>query len=236
MKFAVSINAHLDAEKPERGYDFVRHAYVPYLQTFGIVPILIPNNLVNPRAFMAALGVEGVILTGGEDIAPERYGQPNIASKGITLTRDQMEYDLLEWAVEYHRPVLGICRGIQMLNVFFGGGLVQDISSHLHSPVNHSGDGHPIRFTDPRMIRVVGAEEIRVNSHHHQGITSDLLAKPLEAYAFCPADGVIEGVIHRSEPILGVQWHPERPTPSLDYDRRLLRDFLQGTFWLETSS
>jgi putative glutamine amidotransferase len=236
MKFAVSINSHPDSEKPERGFDFVRHAYVPYLQQLAILPILIPNNLADPRAYITALGVEGVVLTGGGDIAPERYGQPNTASEEISSTRDQMEYHLLEWAVEHQRPVIGICRGIQVINVFFGGRLVQDIASQLHSPINHDGgDPHLIRFTDPRVTGVIGCDEMHVNSHHHQGITLDLLAEPLEAFAFCSTDGLVEGVIHRSQPILGVQWHPERPTPSHDCDRRLFQGFLQRAFWLETS-
>jgi putative glutamine amidotransferase len=236
MKFAVSISTHPDSQKPEQGFDFVRHAYVPYLQSLDILPILIPNNLADLCAYVAALGVEGVVLTGGGDIAPEHYGQPNTGSGEITPTRDQMEYHLLEWAVEHQRSVLGICRGVQVINVFFGGGLVQDIPSQLHSPINHNGgDPHLIRFTDPRVTGVIGEDEIHVNSHHHQGITLDLLAAPLEAVAVCSGDGLVEAVIHRSKPILGVQWHPERPTPSSDTDRRLFRRFLQGAFWLEDS-
>jgi putative glutamine amidotransferase len=236
MKFAVSISTHPDSAKPEQGFDFVGHAYVPYLQMLDLLPILIPNNLADPRAYVTALGIEGVVLTGGGDIAPGRYGQPNTVSEEITPARDQMEYHLLEWAVDHHRPVLGICRGIQVINVFFGGGLVQDIPTQLRSPINHDGsDPHLIRFTDPRVTGVIGADEIHVNSHHHQGITQDLLATPLEAVAVCSADGLVEALIHRSEPILGVQWHPERPTPSLDTDRRLFRRFLQGAFWLEDS-
>jgi putative glutamine amidotransferase len=227
MKLALSISA-----SPEQGFDFVRYAYVPYLCKLDVLPVLIPNNLPDLRGYLAGLSVDGVVLSGGGDIAPDRYHQPNTGSVEITPARDETETRLLEWAVKYDRPVLGICRGIQMINVFFGGGLVQDIPSQLHSPINHDGsDPHLIRVTDPRVRAVIGVEEMRVNSHHHQGITPDLLAPPLEAFALCEADGVVEGVVHREKPVLGVQWHPERPTPSFDYDLRLFRRFFQGAFW-----
>jgi putative glutamine amidotransferase len=231
MKFALSISTKPDTDRPESGYDFLRYDYVPFLQKLNVWPVLIPNHLSGLRDYLAALDVDGVLLTGGGDIAPEYYGQPNTASREITPTRDQIETDLLNWAVEHQRPVLGICRGIQMINVFFGGGLIQDIPSQLHSPINHdNGDPHPVHLTDPRMRAAVGAEELRVNSYHHQGVTPDLLAPGLEAVACCAEDGLIEAVIHRAHPILGVQWHPERPTPSHDADRRLFQHFLQGKF------
>jgi putative glutamine amidotransferase len=231
MKFALSISTEPNAEPPELGYDFLRHGYVAFLQKLDVWPVLIPNDLSGLCDYLAALDVDGVLLTGGGDVAPALYGQPNTASREITPTRDRTETDLLNWAVEQRRPVLGICRGIQMINVFFGGGLIQDIPSQLHSPIHHDGGGpHAIRLTDPRIQAVIGAEVIRVNSHHHQGITPDLLAPGLEAFAFCEEDGLVEAVIHREQPVLGVQWHPERPTPSHDEDMRLFRHFLQGGF------
>ncbi len=229
MKFAVSISTEPNAAQPERGFNSLRYPYVPFLQTLDLWPVLIPNHLSGLRDYLAALDMDGVLLTGGGDVAPARYGQPNTGSREITPARDQTEYALLDWAVEHDRPVIGICRGIQMINVFFGGGLIQDIPSQLHSPVQHSdGDPHPVRLTDPRVQAALGVAEMRVNTHHHQGITPDLLAPALTAFAFCAEDGIVEAVIHREQPVLGVQWHPERPTPSHDYDLRLFRHFLQG--------
>jgi putative glutamine amidotransferase len=231
MKFAVSISTEPNAEQPERGFDFLRYPYVPFLQKLDLWPVLIPNHLSNLRDYLAALDVDGVVLTGGGDVAPARYGQPNTASREITPARDETETTLLDWAVEHQRPVIGICRGIQVINVFFSGGLIQDIPSQLHSPIHHGGgDPHLVRLTDPRVQAALGVAEMRVNTHHHQGITPDLLAPALTAFAFCAEDGVVEAVLHREQPILGVQWHPERPTPSHDYDLRLFQHFLQGGF------
>lgn len=229
MKCAVTLSASADPSPR----DFLRHTYVPYLEQLGILPVPVPNVLSDPVAWAAALGVEGIVLTGGGDVAPERYGQPNTASSEVSPARDTTEFRLLEMAVARRLPVLGICRGIQVLNVFFGGGLVQDIAAELHSPVAHNGEAfHRVTVVDPRVASVIGTRALEVNSSHHQAVTAAVLAPDLTVFAICEADGVIEGVLHRALPVLGVQWHPERPSPSREHDLRLLRRFLAGAFWL----
>jgi putative glutamine amidotransferase len=229
MRVAVSMS-HNPA-----GRDFIGQYYVPYLEKLGLVPILVPNTLADLHTYVTAVGAEGIVLSGGGDLAPERYGQPNTASEEISPARDETEYRLLELAVERRLPVFGICRGIQVLNVFFGGGLIQDIPAQLHSPISHDGEAtHPVTIVDPRLERVVERGELHVNSYHHQGVTADLLAPDLEVFAICEADGVIEGVLHRTLPVIGVQWHPERPTPSRESDERLIRRWLErGAFGQE---
>ena len=230
MRVAVSMS-HNDA-----GRDFIGQHYVSYLEKLGLAPILVPNTLADVHTYVTAVGAEAIVLSGGGDIAPERYGQPNTASEDIAPARDETEYRLLELAVERRLPVFGICRGIQVLNVFFGGGLIQDIPAQLHSPITHDGEAtHPVIIVDPHVERVVERGELHVNSYHHQGITADLLAPDLEVFAVSEVDGVIEGVLHRTLPVIGMQWHPERPTPSRESDERLIRRWLeQGTFWQET--
>jgi putative glutamine amidotransferase len=229
MRVAVSMS-HNPA-----GRDFIGQYYVPYLEKLGLVPILVPNTLADLHTYVTAVGAEGIVLSGGGDLAPERYGQPNTASEEISPARDETEYRLLALAVERRLPVFGICRGIQVLNVFFGGGLIQDIPAQLHSPISHDGEAtHPVTIVDPRLERVVERGELHVNSYHHQGVTADLLAPDLEVFAICEADGVIEGVLHRTLPVIGVQWHPERPTPSRESDERLIRRWLErGAFGQE---
>jgi putative glutamine amidotransferase len=222
MRVAVSMS-HNPA-----GRDFIGQYYVPYLEKLGLVPILVPNTLADLHTYVTAVGAEGIVLSGGGDLAPERYGQPNTASEEISPARDETEYRLLELAVERRLPVFGICRGIQVLNVFFGGGLIQDIPAQLHSPISHDGEAtHPVAIVDPRVECVVERVELHVNSYHHQGVTADLLAPDLDVFAVCEADGVIEGVLHRTLPVIGVQWHPERPTPSRESDERLIRQWLE---------
>jgi putative glutamine amidotransferase len=124
---------------------------------------------------------------------------------------------------------------MQVLNVFFGGGLVQDIRTRLQSPIPHdTPDGlHRVQIVDQRIAAVLNTSELVTNSHHHQGTTNDLLADDLTVFAISEPDGVIEGVLHREKPVIGVQWHPERPTPSRELDLKLFRHFLaHGAFWL----
>lgn len=161
---------------------------------------------------------EALLLPGGGDLEPWRYGQENTASRGLEPERDAAELALLDRFAAAGKPVLGICRGLQTINVFFGGTLLQDIPGH-------SADGgrdrmHPVRSVGV-FARLFGERE-RVNSAHHQAASR--LGGGLEAVQWSP-DGVTEALVHRRLPIWAVQWHPER------LDRRrgaaLLRAFLE---------
>lgn len=228
MKVAVSMGVLSHDGVP---LDYVPHAYVPLLILLGLTPVPVPNILPDPGAYIRALDVQGIVLTGGGDINPARYGQANTASKNIAPERDAAEMRLLETAVESNLPVLGIYRGFQVINVFFGGALVQDIPSQLENGVIHAASQHPIHLTDPR-ARLLGTDVLTVNSFHHQAVTAGQLAPGLEMFALSEADGVIEGVWHAQRPILGVQWHPERPDSAADFDCALIGAlFKKGMFW-----
>jgi putative glutamine amidotransferase len=220
----------LSTDREGQPYDFLKHSYVQYLEKFGLVPILVPNCLADPGLYFLALGVEGLILTGGGDVDPARYSQENRASREISPQRDQTEAVLVQIAVDRGLPVLGICRGMQALNVYLGGRLVQDIPTEIGGAASHGGGVHPISIRSPRLARVLGSERLDVNSYHHQGVTADGVAPGLEAFALCD-DGIVEGIWHPTRPILGVQWHPERLSPSAEADLRLLRHVLQKTLW-----
>ena len=225
MRLALTLSSEHDATSP---YDFLRHGYVPFLEQLGVIPILVPNVIADPCAYAEAVGVQGLVLSGGGDIAPDRYGQANTASLEISTRRDAVEFQLLAWAVERALPVLAICRGLQVINVFFGGQLVQDIPSQIGDGVRHDKNEHPVRIVDETLARRMGTGCLTVNSHHHQAVTEDCRAPVLDVFALSEPDGVIEGLRHPSLPVLGVQWHPERPGPSREFDLRLFRAFLQG--------
>lgn len=226
-KLALSMSA--SSEEPWR--DTIWHVFVSYFQRLGYWPVLVPNVLLDPAAFLEALGVDGLILTGGGDIDPARYGQPCNGSRGIAPVRDATEWSLLEAAIQRRMPVFAICRGIQFLNVFFGGGLVQDIPTEIGTAVCHSESEHPVTITDPAWAARLGAAEFTVNSLHHQGITGALRAGALSAFAVSEPDGIVEGLVHSTLPILGVQWHPERSSPSEQVDLMLIRAALDGGLW-----
>ncbi|MBE6996347.1 MAG: gamma-glutamyl-gamma-aminobutyrate hydrolase family protein [Ruminococcaceae bacterium] len=163
-------------------------------------------------------GCDALLLPGGGDLEPWRYGQENTASRGLEPVRDAAELALLDWFTAAGQPVLGICRGMQTINVYFGGTLLQDIAGHTAA---HGIDRlHRVR-TAPSPLRSICGERCIVNSAHHQAV--DRLGAGLDAVQWT-ADGIVEAVCHQTLPVWGFQWHPER----LDGDlgRRVFGRFL----------
>jgi len=162
---------------------------------------------------------DALLLPGGGDMVPWHYGQENTASRGLEPERDATELELLEEFTAAGKPVLGICRGLQVINVFFGGTLVQDISGH--SAVDGADRIHEVQ-TAPSPLLAPCGERPLVNSAHHQA--ADRLGSGLRAVQWTP-DGVIEALCHRCLPVWAVQWHPERLEAS-EAGGRLLGAFL----------
>ena len=151
---------------------------------------------------------DGLLVPGGADVDPLRYGQENTASRGIDPDRDRDEIALIRQFMEKNKPILGICRGEQVLNVALGGTLIQDLpdASHNHDDVADDDRVHPVKTVHPVLKELYG-ERFVSNSSHHQAV--DRLGDGLSV-ACVGEDGVIEGVIHENGRVLGVQFHPER--------------------------
>jgi putative glutamine amidotransferase len=147
---------------------------------------------------------DALLLPGGADLAPWRYGQANTASRGIDTLRDTEELELLQRFVLLKKPVLGICRGLQVINVYFGGTLLQDIAGH--SAANGIDRRHRVQSV-PSPLREICGEYGIVNSAHHQAVNR--LGHGLSPLQWSP-DGIIEALEHHALPVWGVQWHPER--------------------------
>ncbi len=202
-------------------------AYVRALMQAGLVPLLIPPVL-DPDAACATLDrVQGLLLTGGEDVEPARYGAtPHPKLEETDAARDVVELALLAGAERRGLPVLAICRGIQIVNVALGGTLYQDLASERAGPVDHADPGtrHGVRIEpNTLMHRTLGTTATTVNTRHHQAIRD--LAAPLRATAWAD-DGVIEGAERKERGApwtLAVQWHPED-----DMEGALFRGFAQA--------
>lgn len=184
-----------------------------------------------------AAALDGLLLQGGNDVAPETYGEtPLHADWHGDAVRDRYERDLIQAFVDAGKPVFGICRGLQLLNVHFGGTLLQDIEAQLPQSRTHRVLGryenhhHAVEFVPGTRLASLfpGVARATTNSIHHQGIKA--LAPEFTVEARCPDDGLIEAVRWRGPSfVAGVQWHPEFHEPdhphTLD-DRAILRDFL----------
>ncbi|MCR5790121.1 MAG: gamma-glutamyl-gamma-aminobutyrate hydrolase family protein [Lachnospiraceae bacterium] len=153
---------------------------------------------------------DGLLLPGGADADPALYGEEDHGSRGIDGRLDSFELAAIREAVTVGKPVLGICRGHQLINIFFGGSLWQDISEkkvHLWLPGDRDST-HPATAAPGSFLsEVYGKDTIAVNSSHHQAIRKT--GEGLRAVSLSP-DGVIEAVEHESLPVYGVQFHPER--------------------------
>ena len=187
-------------------------AYVAAVQRAGLVPLMVPPMLAPPAGVAALEHVSGLVLTGGEDVAPARYGAaPHPKLEETDPVRDTLEVALISAARARGLPLLGICRGIQILNVALGGTLYQDLPSERPGPIDHANeDGrHPVTLAPhSRVGTALGATAASVNSRHHQAIRD--LAPGLRACAWAP-DGVVEAVegTDGDSWTMAVQWHPE---------------------------
>jgi putative glutamine amidotransferase len=198
---------------------YLENDMAAYVTQKGVLPVLIPN--ITPGILEDMLHeMDGFVFQGGTDLAPELFGEkPIIPGKWLgDIYRDRYELRLLDFAIKNKKPVLAICRGIQLLNVYFGGTLYQDIATQNPDAIKHRDADmydslrHQLIFEEGKILdRVYQSDGLNtVNSVHHQAIKD--LGKGLEVLATCKEDGLIEAVGLKSQPegnVLGVQWHPE---------------------------
>ena len=194
----------------------VNSAYVRSVLEAGAIPLILPPAIGAARAMGALDGIDALLLTGGEDLDPSWYGASPSPSLGdVDRERDLFELALFAAARQRGMPILGICRGIQLINVALGGTLWQHLPGERPSATEHNRpDARSVRThgvaIEPgsRAAAVLGRTVMDVNSFHHQGIRD--LAPPLRASGWA-GDGLIEAVEGPSgEPwLLAVQWHPE---------------------------
>jgi len=185
--------------------------YIRSVEVAGGTPLLLPNSPDETTIADALALADGLLLTGGGDVAPQRYGQTAHPSVGrVDPLRDATEIQAIREALRRDVPILGICRGIQVINVALGGTLIQDIAAHFgpDAAVNHRGVDHPVRVEPgSSLAEIWPGGELRVNSRHHQAVGR--LGEGLKAIAWAP-DGIVEGVESADgSAVLGLQCHPE---------------------------
>lgn len=182
----------------------------------GGAPVLLSPDLYGDILDSVLIRLGGVLLAGGNDVDPALYGERPIPQLGeVNPLRDKFETELIAKVVALRMPVLGICRGIQIMNTALGGTLWQDLPSQYSAPVCHAqtspgqSASHQVQISpNAQLAHLTGETHLAVNSFHHQAVRE--VAPPLRVCALAD-DGVIEGIEHPALPFfIGVQWHPER--------------------------
>jgi putative glutamine amidotransferase len=208
--------------------DALENSYVKYYEKFGITLLPISNVSSDIKKYFENNDVKGIILSGGDDIDPKLYGEEADKEK-ISKEREQTEKQLIEIAIEKKIPLLGVCRGAQFLNVYFGGKLIRDIKKE--TGLDHVATQHKISLIKDEISNYFNTKEAVVNSYHNQGINKDTLSNGLEEFA-AAEDGSIEGFYHPAHNIAAIMWHPERDKSDKDFDEKLIRAFLdRKLFW-----
>lgn len=212
--------------------------YVKTLSSAGAVPYIIPllDDQTTLRAIYETL--DGIFLCGGVDMSPNTYSQSKHRLCGrIDDARDRTELQIIEWAIYDKKPVFGVCRGLQVINVAHGGTLHQDIAFELKNAIKH--DYFPVQGryqrdllthsvmidTESKLGRMLGVRSLKVNSMHHQAINR--VGRGLVPTAWA-TDGVIEALESQNgNYLMGVQWHPEELADTDPRMRRLFRQFIR---------
>ncbi len=213
----------------------LRRAYAQSLISSGAIPLYIPVNLPIDSVEDLLSRLDGVILSGGGDIDISRFnGEEHEKAQEPDLERDAMEIEIFEQLMKIGMPFLGICRGLQVINVAQGGTLYTHVKDQLENSLEHTFyPDHPTDYLahevdikpDSRLAKIVGETNLQVNSLHHQGIK--YLGKGLEPVAWSP-DGLVEGFVVEGHPFgLGVQWHPEC-LPDAAHAQALFSAFLKA--------
>jgi putative glutamine amidotransferase len=214
--------------------------YIITLAAAGAIPWMIP--LVDHDTLRCIYDeLDAVFLPGGADIDARTYGEtPHHKSDTTDRERDRVEVELARWAVLEGKPILGVCRGLQLINIAAGGTLYQDIAEELPGAIkhdyfpfaaaHHTRDflAHEVTVAEgTRLSQFVGAGTVRVNSMHHQGVK--VLGRGLRATAEA-SDGLIEALEGESEDsyLVAVQWHPEALTDHDERTRHLFADFIEA--------
>ncbi|POG98047.1 hypothetical protein BGL34_04005 [Fructilactobacillus lindneri] len=235
MKMKIGITANVNLKNPDdinlNFSNYTARVFLQLLTAHEIMPLIIPvvpSSLIKEYVDL----VDGVLIPGGQDVDPELFHEKPISELGKTYQpHDQLEMQVLQEAIRQHKPVFGICRGYQVINVALGGILYQDLTTQITSktlkhnqPEEIATATHTVQVAEnSNLAKAVGVRPT-VNSKHHQGIKQ--VAPGLRAVARAD-DGVIEAIENEDASVAGVQWHPEYLWQHDAIQEQLFLDFFQ---------
>ncbi len=208
----IAANESLDAGEAlhHMAVTYTPNGYVKAVQKAGGLPIVLPiGSKELAKEYVSQ--IDKLILAGGQDVSPRYYQQTQTVQGSYLETRDQFEIALMDEALKQGKPVFAVCRGMQLMNVYFGGDLKQELHSytnitHMQAPIPKELPSHDLMTKETSVLREIYGKKAAVNSFHNQGIHR--LASDFEEAALCP-DGLIEAIENKDRHLLGVQWHPD---------------------------
>ena len=206
-------------------HNSIEEVYSRAVSDNGGLPVLIPT-VENQTDYLKSIvsRIDGLLIPGSRDMDPRHYKQePHPKLNPMNEERTAAEYVVLESALEKKLPILGICGGMQFINVFFGGSLYQDIKDLIENPLEHEkGAVHPVEIKEnTSLIEIVEEKNFTVNSYHHQAVKD--IGNGLDVNAVSP-DGIVEGLESEEHSLLAVQWHPE--LEDSETSKRIFKHFL----------
>ena len=219
---------------PDRGTAALKNRrYLEAIERAGGAPVPLDDSTPPDEQRKAMASMDGLVISGGPDLDPALYGEASLGARDPDRGRDRLDADALRAAEERALPVLGVCRGMQAINVLSGGSLQQHVEGH-EGPAypDPAALQHPIEVVGGTRLASIlgGAEAMVVNSYHHQAVTADRLAPSLIATAGAPHDGayLIEALEARDPDrwLIGIQCHPERTESSSPALERLWNAFV----------
>lgn len=210
---------------------YTRQSIIDAFQNLGHTVVILPvDKPENAQKYLAL--VDKIVLTGGADVSPRFYGEePHSLLETTDPKRDAFEFAAIEAALAAEKPIFGICRGLQVLNVYFGGSLYQDLSQtsstikHRQSPTPQEIPTHQVTVAKDSSLNFL-PEHYLVNSFHHQVVKD--LGEGLTAIAH-GTDGLVEAIENKEKGILAVQWHPECTWQTETFDQKIFQLFADGS-------
>lgn len=233
----ISASIYNETEKEFLGsqYAYLPQDYINAIHSFNSIAIILPVTEDRDIIKEYVSKIDALILSGGYDVSPNLYKQNPKEKLGETMPlRDYFEINLIVEAVNQRKPIFGICRGMQLINIAFGGSLFQDLSYRKEENIQHVQKSNAINtshfvYLSGELSTFFNKEKILVNSFHHQGI--DKLANGFKVLAHSD-DNLIEAIFSNEKDtwILGVQWHPEMSFTSDENSKKIFKYFIDNIF------
>ena len=226
MTKVVGVSLRVITTDDHRGpRDAINHNWHKLFSQYNILPVLIPNQPDLVASLLKDIPFSALLLIGGNNVGPVDEYERSIHIDDVSKERDATEYAIIEYALRYHKPILGVCRGMQILNAYFDGHIIRNLKDVNLASRSHVGVTHDFDIVDAEYQSYLGEKSANTNSFHSNAVPESTLSAELLPFAIA-RDGIVEGVYHPDCPMIGIQWHPERADSAENIDRMLIEKWL----------